>query len=99
MTKIKRYVILIDDELEDAKMYAEKALEYKAKMDQQNYSIFKKMSEDELDHAMHLHTIATKEIEELSRVYKPTAEMQQKWDEAHVEYVEKTAWIKQMLAM
>ena len=31
--------------------------------------------------------------------YMSKAEMQEKWDKAHVQYVEKAAWIRQMLAM
>ena len=39
------------------------------------------------------------EIKEISKVYTPPADMQEKWDKAHKEYVEKAAWVKQMLSM
>lgn len=42
---------------------------------------------------------AVKEIEELNKVYKAPEGMQEKWDKAHAKYVERAAWIKQMLAM
>ena len=39
------------------------------------------------------------EIEEISKVYKPTEEMEDKWEKCHNRFVEKTAWIKQMLTL
>lgn len=49
--------------------------------------------------SMYEHEMAVKEIEEISKVYTPPAEMQKIWDEAHKKYVERAAWVKQMLAM
>lgn len=99
MTKIKQYVDQIDDELCGAKEYAEKYVEYKALGNSSYATKYKEMAMDELKHAMYVHDIAIAEIDQLSRVYKPTAEMQETWDKSHSKYVEKTAWIKQMLAM
>ena len=48
---------------------------------------------------MYIHERATQEIEKLNEVFKPTTKMQEKWDKSHEEYVEKSAWIKTMLAM
>lgn len=39
------------------------------------------------------------EINELKKVYTPPEEMMEKWEHEHREFIEKTAWIKQMLAM
>ena len=39
------------------------------------------------------------EIEELRKVYAPPQEMLEKWNADHKKYIEKAAWIKQMLAM
>lgn len=99
MTKIKKYVERIEEELHDAKNYAEKYVEYKAAGNTQNQNRYKDMANDELKHAMYLHDIATAEIAELNKVFQPTQEMLDKWDRSHREYVEKTAWIKQMLTM
>lgn len=99
MKKIKEYVEAIDEELEDAKEYAEKYVECKAKDNMQSATKYKEMANDELKHAMYLHEWAVKEIEDVSRVYTPPIEMQEKWDKAHKEYVEKVAWIRQMLSM
>ena len=99
MTKIKKFVERIDEELHDAKHYAEKYVECKAKGNMQNANRYKEMANDELKHAMYIHDMATAEIMELEKVYKPPVEMREKWDKSHTEYVEKTAWIRQMLAM
>ena len=60
----------------------------------------KDMSIAELGHAMRLHDYAVQDIEQLKTVYPDIpVEMQDKWDRSHKEFVEKTAWIKQMQAM
>ena len=57
------------------------------------------MANDELKHATYIHDKAIEDINEINKVFKPTVDMQKKWDESHAKYVEKTAWIKQMLMM
>ena len=100
MKKIKKYVDGIRDELEDAKHYMEDALEYKAMGNQTRYTRYKDMSMQELSHAMTLHEFAVQDIEQLKTVYPEVpSEMLDKWDKAHIDFVEKTAWIKQMQAM
>lgn len=99
MTKIKKYVEKINDEMCGAKDYAEKYVEFKAKGDMQWANRYKEMAQDELKHANYLHDKAVLEIEEIGKVFKPTQKMQEKWDKSHAEFVEQTAWIKQMLAM
>lgn len=105
MNKIKKYVEGIADELHSSKCYMEKALEYKAmgnnlprSMDR--YNAYKTMSVQELEHAMKLHQYAVEDIEQLRTVFPDIPqEMQDEWDRAHVEFVEKAAWIKQMQSM
>lgn len=99
MTKIKKYVEHIDEELCGAKDYAEHYVEAKAKGNSALATKYKEMAQDELKHATYIHDIAVAEIDELKKVFTPPAKMQKVWDESHVEYVEKAAWIKQMLAM
>lgn len=99
MRKIKKFVDAISEELEDAKEYAESYVEAKAKGETGIANRYKEMAGDEIKHAMYLHEMAVAEIKEISKVYTPPADMQEKWDMAHKEYVEKAAWIKQMLAM
>lgn len=99
MTHIKKYAEAIDEEISDAKEYAEKYVENRVREDIPTANKYKEMANDELKHAGYLHEWAVKEIEKLSRVYTPPADMQDKWNKLHKEYVEKTAWIKQMLSM
>ena len=100
MTKIKKYVDDINDELQDSQEYIEKALWYKAKGDQNRYSKYKEMSAQELNHAMTLHDMAVQDIDALSQVYPEVPEsMLDKWNKSHAEYVEKAAWIRQMHQM
>lgn len=99
MKYIKHYVEAIDDEIEGAKEYAEKYVECKAKGNMANATRYKEMANDELKHAMYQHEWAVKEIDEISKIYTPPTDMMEKWDKAHKEYVEKVAWIKQMLAL
>ena len=99
MTRIKNLADHIKDELCSAKEYAEDYLTFKAKGDAPWATRYKEMATDELKHAGYIHDRAMTEIEELKKVYTPPEEMLQKWESAHREYIEKAAWIKQMLAM
>lgn len=104
MNKIKKYVEDISEELDGSKEYIEKALEYKAMGNVpgavDRYNTYKTMSVQELEHAMKLHDFAVRDIEELKAVYPNIPQdMLDKWEKAHVDFVEKAAWIKQMQAM
>jgi hypothetical protein len=99
MKSIKKYVESIEDEIEGAECYAEKYVEAKAKGDMGKANRYKEMANDEIKHAMYQHEWAVNEIEELKKVYTPPVDMEEKWEKAHKEYVEKIAWIKQMLSM
>ena len=99
MTKIKKLADEISEELDSAKEYAENHLMYKAKGNDEWSKRFFEMANDELKHADYLHDLAVAEIDELRKVYTPPQEMLEKWDADHKKYVEKAAWIKQMLAM
>lgn len=99
MTVIKKYVEAIKEELEGAKDYAEKYVEYKAKGDMSKANKYKEMANDELRHATNIHGWAVEEIENISKVYTAPSEMLEKWNQEHKLYVEHAAWIKQMLAL
>lgn len=99
MRKIKKMSDHILEELEGAKQYAETYLDFKAKGNATWANKYKEMANDELKHANYLHDAAVSEINELSKVYTPPTEMQEKWDKMHAKYVEDAAWIKQMLSM
>ena len=99
MEKIKKLADEIMDELHSAKEYAEEYLTFKAKGNQTWANRYKEMANDELKHAVYIHERAVEEIEELRKVYTPPEEMLEKWESDHRKFLEKTAWIKQMLAM
>lgn len=100
MKKIKEYVEGIEDELESAKEYMEKALWYKAKGNSERYSRYKEMSLQESSHANNLHQFAMEDIEILEKAYPDIPQdMMDKWNHSHNEFVEKSAWIKQMQSM
>ena len=99
MKIIKHFVERIDDEIDGAKEYAEKYIECKAKGDMQSANRYKEMAHDELKHAAYEHEMAVREIEKLNTVFKPPEGMLEKWQKAHKEYVERGAWIRQMLEM
>lgn len=98
MKVIQDFVDKIDEELADAKCYAEKYVYHKAK-GSNRASQYKAMASDELNHATINHAFAVEEIETTNKVFSAPAEMQEAWDKAHKGYVEKAAWIKQMLSM
>lgn len=98
MKIIADLVDTIEEELEGAKDYSEKYLELKAE-NNPFASKFKGLADDELRHAMVIHEYAASKIDELSRVYTPPVEMQETWDKAHKKYIEKVAWIRQILSM
>jgi predicted RNA-binding protein with RPS1 domain len=99
MKIIKHFVESIEDEICGAKEYAEKYVEAKAKGDMSTANRYKEMAHDELKHASFEHEMAVHEIEKLKAVFKPPEDMLEKWEKSHKEYVEKGAWIRQMLEM
>jgi len=99
MKKIKHYVKHIDEELHGAEDYAEKYLEAKADGEIEKANKYKSMAEDELQHALYIHELATEDIARLRKVFNPPADMIEKWNATHGEYVEKTAYIKSMIEL
>ena len=99
MTKIKEMADEIKDELHSAKCYAEEYLSFKAENNTQWATRYKEMALDEIKHAGYIHDRVVMEIENLNKVYTPPQEMMDKWDSDHKKYIEKAAWIKQMLSM
>lgn len=99
MTIIREYVDRIAEEIQDAKHYAEKYVEYKARGNINWANRYKEMAGDELKHATYLHDMASQQIEELGKVFQPSEEMREKWERSHKEYVEKAAWVRVMMGM
>ena len=61
--------------------------------------IYYQMAQDELKHADNLHNIAIQEINALKEAIEPPESMLDKWRYAHGYFIEKAAWIKQMLSL
>lgn len=99
MKCIQKLVDQMCEEIQGAADYAEEALMFKAKGNTSWASKYKQMAEQELSHATNIHDRAVEEIGALSKVYTPPAEMEEKWTAAHKTYVEKFAWVKQMVGM
>lgn len=94
MKRIKKLVKRIDDEICSAEYYAEKAIEYKMDGETDMYKKFSQMANEELGHAMTIHDIAVKEIDKVQSVITPPADMREKWELAHADYIERVAKIK-----
>ena len=99
MTRIKNLIDQLKEEICSAKDYSEEYLTFKAKGDSSWATKYKTMAEQELLHASYIHDRIVAEITELRKVYTPPEEMMEKWEHEHREYIEKVAWVKQMLAM
>lgn len=99
MKMIKKYVDAIDDELHGAEHYAEKYIECKVNGNNAAAEKYKEMAKDELKHAMYEHEFAKDAIDKLSKIYTAPPEMLKRWEESHLEYIEKTAGIKKLLEM
>ena len=100
MKHIGEYVEEIDEELCDAKNYAEKAIYWKYEGNANRYKQYYSMSEQELSHANIIHQMAVEDINKMrDQGFTAPEEMEEIWRQSHAEYVEKTAWIKKMLEM
>ena len=100
MQKIKEIIEKLDDEIKDAKSKAEEYADFKLAGDRQEASASKQAALDELKHADLYHTRAVKEIQRIKQVYpEPPAKMMEKWEKEHHEYIDRVAFIKQILSM
>lgn len=97
MKKIKKYVNMIKDEIESSECYAEKYIEAKAMGETAHAEKYKLFAQQEIDHAMYIHSIAEDFITKISKVVTPPADMKEKWESAHLEYIAKVDEIKAMI--
>ena len=75
MKSIKNLIDSIEEELEGAKDYAERALEEKVRGNTTVANHFHEMAQDELKHSGFLHELAVKSADDLSKVFTPPEEM------------------------
>ena len=100
MKKIKDLADGIKEEVCDAKAYAEKYVEEKVNGNTSIATKYKEMANDELKHAGYLHEFVMAEINKIksSGIQYPPS-MEERWQAVHTEYVDKAAWVKQMLTL
>lgn len=90
---------MIEDELDGAECYAEKALKYKDEKPSLSKMFFS-LANEEMDHMDRLHGAVVDEIEEYrNSVGQPPAAMQAVYDYLHEKHIEQAKEIKVMLAM
>ena len=97
--KIKKLSDDIKEELEGARAYAECYVDFKVQGNSVLANRYKEMANDELKHASYLHEQAVSEIGRISQIITAPERMEAKWKSCHDKYVQRTAWIRQMLAM
>lgn len=100
MKRIKDLADHIKEEICGAKEYAEKYVDEKVHGNSSAATKYKEMANDELKHAGYLHEFVVIEIDKIKSsgiVYPP--EMEENWKRVHSEYVDKAAWVKQMLTL
>lgn len=98
MREIKEMTCQIKDELKGAKEYAKMAVRAKELGETATGKMYYDMANDELRHAMNIHGMAVKLIEEKRKTNTPPQYMLDMWKEEHDEYMEDTAKTKYMLS-
>lgn len=99
MERIKKLADEMMEEVCGAKEYAERAIMYRVNGESNWSNRFREMANDELKHAGYLHELIVMDVDKLATVYTPPVEMMEKWDADHKKYIEKAAWVRQMLDM
>jgi septation ring formation regulator EzrA len=87
----------VEEELEGAKEYAEKYVEFRSRGDTTRANKYKEMANDELRHASFVYDFALSDIEGVKKVYTISVTDEEKWTKCHKHYVECSALIRQML--
>lgn len=85
------------NEIGDAKKYAEKYIDCKARSSEHARKYYD-MASDELKHAGYLHDFAGEEAEKLRETYKADI-FEETWNEANKKYAETSACVKWMLTL
>ena len=97
MKEIKDLTKQIKEELHGAKNYAKMAVAAKESGQAANGKMYYDMANDEIKHAMNIHGIAVKMIEEKKKTVTSPQYMLDMWNDEHEEYLEKMAKIKYIL--
>jgi hypothetical protein len=95
---IEHLIHHIDEELEGAKDYAEKYIEWRAKGDMIRANKYKDMASDELRHASYVYEFAVQDADKITKIYTLPEETEEMWKKSKKHYAECMAKIKMMLA-
>lgn len=99
MREIMNIIDCMNEELHDAKHYAQKCIKVKS-TDSTMAKHYQEMANDELKHAMYLYENAAKAIEEKKRSSDMSSEiLEEIWDKTQDDYTECTAKVRCMMTM
>lgn len=98
MREIKVMSKQIHEEMEGAKTYAKKAVAEKESGNLGIARMYYDMANDEIKHAMNIHGMVVKLIEEKRKTVTPPQYMLDMWHDEHEEYMEEMAKVKYMLS-
>ena len=99
MKIIKKLTEMIEDEIEGAKCYAKKALEWKDK-DEKLAAVLYKLSEEEMRHLAILHEQVTRIISEYREEHgDPPPSMQAVYDYLHEKQIQEAERVKNYQAL
>lgn len=98
MRYIAELVDLMETELDNAKEYAERYVVMTFSNDDYAKK-FKTMAEESIKHSTVIYNLVIREVGKLKDTYTPPAKMKECWKQKEEKYIEKTAWIKQMISI
>lgn len=98
MKIMHKYIDHVNEELEGAKEYAEKYIDFKARGNTARSNAYKSMAQDELRHASMVYDYAAQDMESIGRIYTMPEELLEKWEHFIKHYADCSAKIKLMLS-
>jgi hypothetical protein len=99
MRLIDKMLEQLEEEVEGARDYAEKYVEFKARGNMSRANRYKEMAHDELKHATFLKEMDIADIDELKKVYPMTDEEQSLWEHGHKHMNDQMAMVMHVLSM
>jgi Na+-translocating ferredoxin:NAD+ oxidoreductase RnfC subunit len=99
MRLIDKMLEQLEEEVEGARDYAEKYVEFKARGNMSRANRYKEMAHDELKHATFLKEMDIADIDELKKVYPMTDEEQSLWEHGHKHVNDQMAMVMHVLSM
>lgn len=98
MRMVHMYIDHIKDELDGAREYAEKYIDFKARGHSNRANAYKGMAQDELRHAGTVYEFAVQDMEAIGSIYTLPDDVAEAWDHFLKHYADCSAKIKMMLA-